>query len=59
MRYRKTFEFAETQEQAKALCERLNASASQYIRKNKPATFTSWQSKDKNDKAHYVVWYYA
>ena len=58
MKYRYTFEFTETEPQAKALCDRLNARATRYIRQHKPAHYTPWQSNSKEDTAHFIVWYW-
>lgn len=56
-RYRYTFDFVDTQEQAQALCDRINAGYTRYMRKNHPAHYTSWESE--NGQEHkFVVWYY-
>lgn len=55
-RYRKTFEFCDTQEQAQAFCDRINASYSSYARKHYKAFFTPWSSS--NGQEHkFIVWY--
>lgn len=57
-RYQFWYEFTETEEQAKAICSRINATLSKYMRTKHPAHYTPWQSSSKTDKAHFVVWYY-
>lgn len=62
MRYNLTFDFTDTEAQAKALCDRLNARATRYIRANKPAHYTPWEARDKQGnvvEAKYIVWHYA
>ena len=56
-KYRLTFEFAETREQAQALCEKINANHTYYMRKNHPAKFTPWKASDGDSKYNFVVWY--
>ena len=56
-RYRLTFEFAETREQAQTLCEKINAGYTYYMRKNHPAKFTPWKASDGDNKYNFVVWY--
>lgn len=61
MRYRLTFDFTETEAQAKALCDRLNARATRYIKTKKPAHFTPWEARDRQGNVteqKYIVWYY-
>lgn len=52
--YRLTFEFCKNENQAQALCERLNKTSTYYIRKNKPAHYTPYNSNEYN----FIVWYY-
>ena len=56
-KYRYTFEFKKTEEEARTFCERINAGLTIYMRKNKPAHFTPWQSKDGKENL-FVCWYY-
>ena len=56
-KYRYTFEFQQTEEQAKAFCERINANLTKYMRKNKPAHFTPWRSQDEKENL-FICWYY-
>ena len=56
-KYNLTFEFKETEEQAKNFCENVNKRLSYYMRKNKPAHFTPWSSQDGKEKL-FVCWYY-
>lgn len=56
-RYRLTFEFTETREQAQALCDKINAGYTYYMRKNNPAHFTPWKASDGDSKYNFVVWY--
>lgn len=57
MRYTKTFEFCDTEEQAKALCHRRNCEATSYVRNHHPAYYTPWSSQDGKEHK-FVVWYY-
>ena len=54
-RYRKTFEFCETEEEAQAFCATQNKSY--YIRKHHPAHYTPWSSRDGKERK-FVAWYY-
>ena len=56
-KYRLTFDFTETEEQAKALCNRINSNYSYYMRKNHPAHYTPWTAQDGTSEKHFVVWY--
>lgn len=51
MKSRLTYKFADTEKQAKDICERINAEQSKYMTKKHPAHYTPW-----NDI--YVCWYY-
>lgn len=55
--YRTTFDFVETEEQAKQLCERINKAYTYYMRKNHPAHFTPWKDAEGKSTYNYVVWY--
>ena len=55
-KYRYTFEFKKTEEEARAFCEQINASSTRYMRTNKPAHFTPWRSQD--GESMFVCWYY-
>ena len=56
-KYRYTFEFKKTEEEAREFCERINAGLTRYMRKNKPAHFTPWSSQDGKENI-FVCWYY-
>ena len=53
-RYRLTFTFANTEEQAKIFCDNENKNA--YIRKNHPAHYTPWSSQDETEHK-FICWY--
>lgn len=53
-RYRKTFEFFETEDQAKMFCN--NENVNKYIKKHHPAHYTSWSSSDGKENK-FVAWY--
>lgn len=53
-RYSRAFQFVDTEDQAKALCDSKNSN--NYIRRNHKAHYTPWTSKDKTE-SKYVVWY--
>ena len=54
-RYRLTFDFHDTAEQAQAFCDRINEN--RYLRKNHPAHFTPWTSRDGSE-SKFIAWYY-
>lgn len=56
-RYRYTFDFCDTEAQAIRLCSFINKTSSYYMRKNKPAGYTPWQSADGKENK-FVVFYY-
>lgn len=56
-RYRLTFEFTETREQAQELCDRINASYTRYMRTHHPAHFTPWEAQEEKSNKRFVVWY--
>lgn len=57
-RYRQTFQFAETEAEAKAFCDAENRAGSAYKRKKYPASYTPWTSSDGKEQK-FVCWYYA
>lgn len=56
-KYNLTFQFVETAEKAQALCDRVNAAYTCYMRKKHPAYFTPWKAADGSIKYNYVVFY--
>ena len=56
-RYRKTFEFFDTEEQARAFCDKQNALASIYVRRKYKAHYTPWSSQDGTENK-FIAWYY-
>lgn len=56
-KYRCTFDFVETEEEAIKKCAIINKRLSYYMRKHKPAHYTSWRTVDGKDNK-FVVWYY-
>lgn len=54
-RYRLTFEFCDTADQALAICNKANEN--RYLRKNHPAKITPWTSKDGSERK-FIAWYY-
>lgn len=58
MRYKLTFEFTETEEQAKRIADNYNATATPYARKHHKGHYTPWESKDPNCTKHFVVFTY-
>lgn len=56
MRYRKTFQFFDTEAQAAQFCESMN-SGNAYLRRKHPAHYTPWISRDGSEHK-YVAWYY-
>ena len=58
-RYRPTFQLVDTLAEALDLVEKLNATASRYIRQHRPARLTPWRPKNPNEAPEkWVVWYY-
>ena len=53
-RYRLTFRFTDTEEQAKAFCDNENKNA--YIRKHHKAHYTPWSSQDGTEHK-FICWY--
>jgi hypothetical protein len=56
-KYRLSFDFVETEEQAQTLCNRINANYSYYMRKNHPAHYTPWTPQDGKSNKKFVVLY--
>ena len=56
-KYRLTFTFKKTEEEAKEWCDLMNKESTYYIRKNKPAHYTPWGDENENTY-HYICWYY-
>ena len=55
-RYTRTFQFFDTEEQAKSFCDRMNALATPYARKKHPAHYMLWESQNRQEHK-FVVWY--
>ena len=55
-RYKKSFQFFDTEDKVKAFCDRQNK-ANPYLRRNKPAHYTPWTSKDGSEQK-YIAWFY-
>jgi len=53
-RYRKTFKFFDTEEQAIDFCA--NENKNRYIRNNHPAHYTSWVSQNRTEHK-FIAWY--
>jgi hypothetical protein len=53
-RYRESFQFFDTEDQAKEFCDKENLN--RYIKEHHPASYTPWTSKDGKEKA-FVAWY--
>lgn len=56
-KYRRTFEFVKTEDEAKTFCNRENATGTYYKRKNHKAIYTPWSSQDGKEHL-FVCWYY-
>jgi hypothetical protein len=56
-RYRFTFEFFDTVEQAMLFCDNHNKNASYYIRKKKPAHVMPWSGEDGTEHKYIVTYY--
>ena len=55
-RYRWTFKFFDTEEQAELFCNNENENANSYVRKNHKAHHTPWSSQDGTENK-YIAWY--
>lgn len=55
-KYRTTFDFFDTEEQAQVFCDKENKSASPYVRKKYPAHYTPWSSQDGKEHK-FIAWY--
>jgi hypothetical protein len=55
-RYIKTWQFAETESEARTICARENATGTAYKRRKHPAYYTPWSSTDGHEHK-YIVWY--
>lgn len=55
-RYIKTWRFAETEAEARAICARENSTGTAYKRLKHPAHYTPWASMDGREHK-YIVWY--
>lgn len=55
--YRATFQFFDTEEQARVFCDKQNALASAYVRKKYKAHYTPWSSQDGTENK-FIAWYY-
>ena len=53
-RYKRTFEFVDTEEQAKKICN--NKNKNRYVRKHHKAIYTLWESQDGTERK-FVVFY--
>ena len=53
-RYKRTFKFFNTEDQARIFCDKENKSY--YIRKNHTASYTPWKSKDGKE-SKFIAWY--
>ena len=57
MKYQYTYEIVETIEKAQALCESINNKLSRYMKANKPAHFTPWNSQDGLFNGYVVLYW--
>lgn len=54
-KYRNTFEFVDTEQEAVKRCAVINSRYTAYMRKNHPASFTPWSSSDGKEQK-FIVW---
>lgn len=54
-KYRAWFIFADTETDARAICERENATGTAYKRRRHPAHYTPWSSADGHENK-FIVW---
>ena len=55
--YKLTYKFFITEEEAKAFCERENATGTNYKKQNKIAKFTEWTNENKTEH-YFLAWYF-
>lgn len=55
-RYYLAYRVFDSEKSAKAFCDNENKNATPYIRKNKPAHYTSWNNPDEPNM--FIAWYY-
>lgn len=53
-RYRRTFEFVDTEEQAKKICNEKNKN--RYVREHHTAFYTRWRSQDGTEQKFIVLY---
>ena len=56
-KYRATFDFVKTEEQAQAALQAYRDNATPYVRKRYPGCYTPWESQDGTEHL-FVVWTY-
>ncbi len=54
-RYNLWYIFADTEAEARAICERENSTGTAYKRKHHPAAYTPWSSADGTEHK-FIVW---
>ena len=57
-KYRITFQFFNTEAEARSFCDAENKSGNAYKRKTYPATVTPWKSKSGSERRYLVLYYY-
>lgn len=57
-KYRMTFEFVDTEQEAKERCVYYDSHATSYMRRHHPATYTPWENEARTMRK-FIVWYYA
>lgn len=57
MKYNPSFHIVDTEEQAKAFCERMNNQSTYYMRKHHPAHYTPWSNASRTEVG-FVCWYW-
>lgn len=60
-KYRLTFEFVETEEEARVLTTRYNRDSTKYMRENKPSHYTPWEARDAEGnvtESKFIVWHW-
>lgn len=57
MRYHYTFEFVDSEEEARKLCAEINSRLTPYMRKYHPAHYTLWTSADGKNQRFVCLYY--
>lgn len=55
-RYRNTFQFFDTEKEARNFCDKRNKISSYYVKKNHKSFYTPWSSSDGSENK-FIAWF--